>query len=361
MSKTYKIVLAIIVLVLIGFALLWNLGPQNNNVAVGAILSLTGPAQYFGEETKKGMDLANYDGAVNFIYEDSRSDATTAISAYNKLKSQDKIQAVVLLLSNVANAVIPITEKDKMFSVQTLVSAKKIQGEMAIRYFTSAEQEAPIMAEFAKNNLKLQTVALLASTDDYGKTYAEVFKTTFENLGGKIVLNESYDKKDQDFKTQLVKIKNSAAEGLYIIGLDTHLVNAFRQMNEFGLKQVKMTNWVMASPSVQAKVGVNAEGVYMTTPKYYLADNKKVAAFTEAYQKKYGSLPSAYSAVGYDLTGLFREAVKGATNSQDILNNFKNIKDFDGLMGKLNVNEKGEITIPLIPAKMEGGKMIVLN
>jgi branched-chain amino acid transport system substrate-binding protein len=360
MNKTYKIALAIVVLILIGSALFWNAGHKSNNVAVGAILSLTGPAQYFGEETKKGMDLANQDGAVNFVYEDSRSDATTAVSAYNKLKSQN-IKAVVLSLSNVAEVVVPLTEKDQIFSVQNLVSARKVQGDMSVRFFTSAEQEAPIMANFAASNLKLNRVAILASTDAYGKTYAEVFKTTFENFGGQVVINESYDKKDQDFKTQLAKIKISDAEGVYIIGLDTHLVSIFKQMNELGLKQIKMTNWIMASPGVQAKVGANSEGVYMTTPDYYIAGNKKVADFTEAYQKKYGTLPSAYSAIGYDTTSLFREAVKGAKSSQDIQNNFKNIKNFDGLMGKLNVNEKGEITIPLIPAKMEGGKMVVIK
>ena len=361
MKRIYKIVLIVVVLVLATLIITGNLVKKQDNLAIGAILSLSGPAQYFGEETKKGMDLANQDGAVNFVYEDSQSDAATAISAYNKLKLDNNIQAVILSLSNVASAVIPITEKDKMFSLQTLVSARKVQGDMSIRYFTSAEQEAPIMAKLAKNNLNLSKVALLASTDEYGKTYAEVFKTTFESLGGKIVINESYDKKDQDFKTQLAKIKSSGAEGVYVIGLDTHLVNIFRQMNELGLKQVKMTNWVMASPSVQAKVGVNGEGVYMTTPDYYIAGNKKVADFTAAYQKKYGSLPSAYSAIAYDITGLFREAVKGAKNSSDILNNFKNIKNFDGLMGKLSVSDKGEITIPLVPAKIEGGKMVVLS
>jgi branched-chain amino acid transport system substrate-binding protein len=361
MKNTYKIVLAIIVIVLIGFALFWNISPKSNNVAIGAILSLTGPAQYFGEETKKGMDLANQDGAVNFIYEDSRSDATTAVSGYNKLKAQDNVKAVILSLSNVAEVLVPLSEKDKMFSVQNLVSARKVQGDMSVRFFTSAEQEAPIMANFAKNTLRLNSVAILASTDAYGKTYAEVFKTIFEAAGGKVVINESYDKKDQDFKTQLAKIKTSGAEGVYIIGLDTHLVSIFRQMKELDLRQVKMTNWIMASPGVQAKVGANGEGVYMTTPDYYIAGNKKVADFTEAYQKKYGTLPSAYSAIGYDMTGLFREAVKGTNSSQDIQNNFKNIKNFDGLMGKLSVNDKGEITIPLIPAKMEGGKMIVLK
>jgi branched-chain amino acid transport system substrate-binding protein len=361
MKKTHKIILIIVALVFVGFVISGGLAKKQNNIAVGAILSLTGPAQYFGEETKKGMDLANQDGAVNFVYEDSLSDASSAISAYNKLKSQDNIQAVILSLSNVANAVVPITEKDKMFSLQTLVSARKVQGDMSIRYFTSAEQEAPIMAKFAINNLKLNRVALLGSTDEYGQTYAEVFKTVFESMGGKIVINESYDKKSQDFKTQLTKIKSSGAEGVYVIGLDTHLINIFRQMSELGLKQIKMTNWVMASPSVQAKVGVNGEGVYMTTPEYYISGNKKVEDFTSAYQKKYNSLPSAYSAIAYDITGLFREAVKGAKNSSDIFENFKKIKDFDGLMGKLNVSASGEITIPLIPAKIENGKMIVLN
>jgi branched-chain amino acid transport system substrate-binding protein len=361
MNKTFKIVLGIVVVIIIGLAVSGVFNIKHNNLAVGAVLSLSGPAQYFGEETKKGMDLANQNGQVNFIYEDSQSDATGAISAYNKLKSQDNIQAVILSLSNVANVVVPLTEKDQMFSVQNLVSARKVQGENSVRFFTSAEQEAPIMAIFALNNLKLNKVAILASTDEYGKTYAEVFKTTFEKGSGKVVVSESYDKKDQDFKTQLAKIKASGAEAVYVIGLDTHLVSIFKQMNELELKQVKMTNWIMASPSVQAKVGVNGEGVYMTTPDYYIAGNKKVADFTLAYQKKYGSLPSAYSAIGYDMTGLFREAIKGANNSQDIQNNFKNIKNFDGLMGKLSVNDKGEITIPLIPAKMEGGKMVVLN
>jgi ABC-type branched-subunit amino acid transport system substrate-binding protein len=267
MNKTFKIILGIIVIVIIGLTVSGIFTTKHDNLAVGAVLSLSGPAQYFGEETKKGMDLANEDKAVNLIYEDSRSDATAAISAYNKLKAQDNIKAVILSLSNVANAVVPLAEKDQMFSVQNLVSARKVQGDMSVRFFTSAEQEAPI----------------------------------------------------------------------------------------------KMTNWVMASPSVQAKVGVNGEGVYMTTPDYYIAGNKKVADFTEAYQKKYGTLPSAYSAIGYDMTGLFREATKGAKTSKDIQNNFKNIKNFDGLMGKLSVNDKGEITIPLIPAKMEGGKMIVIN
>jgi branched-chain amino acid transport system substrate-binding protein len=361
MSKTFKVILTIIILVLIGLVISGSLVKKTNNIAIGSILSLTGPAQYFGEETKKGMDLANQDGAVNFVYEDSKSDTASAISAYNKLKSTNNIQAVILSLSNVANAIVPLTEKDKIFSVQNLVSAKKTQGEMTVRYFTSAEQEAPIMANFAVTNLKLNKVSILASTDEYGKTYAEVFKTTFESLGGKVMANESYDKKDQDFKTQLMKVKGSGSEGVYVIGLDSHLVNIFRQMTELNVKQIKMTNWVMASPTVQAKVGVNAEGVYMTTPEYYVVGNTKVKEFTETYQKKYNSLPSAYAAIGYDMTGLFREAIKGAKNSTDIMNNMKNIKNFDGLLGKLSVNDKGEISIPLMPAKIENGKMIVIK
>lgn len=361
MKNTNKnIIIVVVILILVGIAI-FSGSKDNKPIAVGAILPLTGPAQFFGEEMKKGMDLSNQDLKVNLVYEDSQSNTNSAISAYQKLKSQNNLGAVIMSLSSVANAVVPIAEKDGVFSMQTIVSARKVQGDMSIRYFTSAEQEAPIMANFANKSLKLNKIAILSSNDDYGKTYAEVFKNTTENAGGTIVTVEVFGAKDQDFQTQITKIKSSGAEGVYIIGLDNQLVSILKQMTDLNLKQVKMTNWILSSPSVQEKAGLYAEGVYMTTPEYYLSGNQKVQNFTDAYIKKYNSKPSAYSAIGYDLTGIFNQAVKGAKDSKDILTNLKNIKDYDGLMGKLNVNDKGEITFPLFPAKIEGGKMVVVK
>ncbi len=357
-NRNILVIILVLAVIIVGSIMSSN---KNGKLAIGAVLPLTGPAQFFGEEMKKGMDLANQGFNVNLVYEDSRSDTNSGISAYQKLKSQNNLGAVILSLSSVANAVVPIAEKDNVLSMQTLVSARKVKGDMSIRYFTSAEQEAPIMANFAVNSLRLKNIAILSSNDEYGKTYAEVFKNTVESAGGKVVDVEEFDKKDQDFKTQITKIKSSGADSVYVIGLDNQLVSIFKQMHDMNLMQTKMTNWVLSSPSVQEKVGVNGEGVYMTTPEYYLSGNQKVQDFTNAYVKRYNSKPSAYSAIGYDLTGIFSQAVKGAKNSKEVLTNLKNIRDYDGLMGKLNVSDKGEITFPLFPAKIENEKMVLVK
>jgi len=353
-------IITVILIIIIGTVLFTN-SNDNKLLAVGAILPLTGPAQFFGEEMKKGMDLANQDTKINLVYEDSQSNTNSAISAYQKLKSQNNLGAVILSLSSVANTVVPMAEKDGVFSMQTLVSARKVQGDLSIRYFTSAEQEAPIMANFATRSLNLKKISLLVSNDGYGKTYGEVFKEVVEKEGVSIVDIEEFDKKDQDFKTQITKIKNSETEGVYIIGLDNQLVNILKQMKEMNFDKIKMTNWVLSSQTVQEKAGGLAEGVYLTTPEYYLSGNQKVKDFSDAYENKYKTKPSAYSAIGYDLTGIYSQAIKGANNSKEVFNNLKNVKDFDGLMGKLNVNEKGEITFPLFPAKIENGVMALIK
>jgi branched-chain amino acid transport system substrate-binding protein len=353
-------IVAVILVITIGTILFTN-SSNSKPLVIGAVLPLTGPAQFFGEEMKKGMDLANQDTKINLVYEDSQSNTNSAISAYQKLKSQNNLGSVILSLSSVANAVVPIAEKDGIFSMQTLVSARKAQGDLSIRYFTSAEQEAPIMANFATKSLNLKKISFLVSNDEYGKTYGEVFKDVAEKSGASIVDIEEFDKKDQDFKTQITKIKNSEAEGVYIIGLDNQLVSILKQMKEMNFDKVKMTNWILSSQTVQEKAGNLAEGVYLTTPEYYLSGNQKVMDFSAAYENKYKTKPSAYSAIGYDLTGIYSQSLKGANNSKEVFNNLKNVKDFDGLMGKLNVNEKGEINFPLFPAKIENGVMMLIK
>jgi len=349
-------VVVVILLVVIGFQF-FN---RDNLNKVGVILSLTGPASFFGQEMKNGMELANKDAKIDFLYEDSAGDVKTGISAYRKLKDVNNIKSVIVAISSVAGGVIPVAEQDKLPIIQTLVSAQKISNsQYSFRFFTSAEQEAPIMAKYANDSLKLKNVAILNVSDDYGKTYANVFKDSFEKLGGNVSVVESFDKKDQDVKTQLLKIKAANPDGVYVVGLDPHLAVIFKQANELGLKAIMMTNWVMASPAVQKKVGSYSEGVYMTTPMYYIEDSVLVSEFTKNYKQLYNSEPSAYAAIGYDLVMIMKKAQ--LENNNNLLASLKNVKNVDGLMGTLSADDEGEITFPLYPAKIQDGKLILVK
>ena len=63
---------------------------------------------------------------------------------------------------------------------------------------------------FAANELKAKTAVIyLDSSTDYSKSLAEVFKNKFEALGGKVVMEEAFVAKDQDFKSNSYKYQNS--------------------------------------------------------------------------------------------------------------------------------------------------------
>ena len=68
--------------------------------------------------------------------------------------------------------------------------------------------QGQVMAKFARDNLKAQTVAVLDDVaSEYNKGIAEFFKQFFEAAGGKVVAFESYTKDDKDFSSQLTIIK----------------------------------------------------------------------------------------------------------------------------------------------------------
>jgi len=91
-----------VVLLLIFGVLLWNCtskkDSENQIVNIGVIYPLTGDASFWGQNAKNGVQLAvekflpqNFlkGKQIQAIYEDSKSASKDAVSAANKLISQD--------------------------------------------------------------------------------------------------------------------------------------------------------------------------------------------------------------------------------------------------------------------------------
>jgi ABC-type branched-subunit amino acid transport system substrate-binding protein len=76
----------------------------DKEINIGIIVPLTGDAAVYGNALKKGLDLAvdeiNKTGGikgkkVSLIYEDSQADPKTAISAFNKLVTVNKVSLII--------------------------------------------------------------------------------------------------------------------------------------------------------------------------------------------------------------------------------------------------------------------------
>lgn len=367
MNQSTKWVIGVIVIVaIVAVGYFVTKGPSEpvstELIKIGAVLPLTGPGAFIGEELKKGMELANKEEKLSLIIEDSQTDPKQGVSAFNKLMAVDKINTGIVAFSSVAGAVMPIAEEKKIPVVQTVVSAAKIAdgSPYSFRYFTSGEQEAPIMAKFAANNLSIKNTAILYLDGEYGLAYKDAFKNAFRSLGKEILLEETFQRTDSDFRTQLTKIKNKNPDAIYVIGLDPHLSTILKQIKELKIVSVVLTNWILAAPAVQEAAGDNDEGVYFTSPSYYFDEKTSATSeFIKDYVAAYNKQPSAYAAIGYDTIKLLAKVQKFSDTS-DLINKLKQIKNFEAAMGELSVDKKGEITFPLYPVKIENQKLIKL-
>jgi ABC-type branched-subunit amino acid transport system substrate-binding protein len=132
---------ALIVVVILVIVVLLNvfLNNKNNQITVGAILPLSGPASLWGETFKNGMDLAlGEDKMIKVLYEDSRSAAQDGISAFNNLSTKN----VDLMVSELSLISVPLSKLANDRKIPLLVSLvaadrSKIVNDYTIRYYTN--------------------------------------------------------------------------------------------------------------------------------------------------------------------------------------------------------------------------------
>ncbi len=93
-----------------------------------------------------------------------------------------------------------------------------------------------MLAKFALENLKAKKAAVLYDVaSDYNKGIAEVFKASYEKLGGKIVAFETYTTNDKDFSAQLTKIKDAKPDVIFLPNYYSEVPLQVQQAKRLGI------------------------------------------------------------------------------------------------------------------------------
>jgi branched-chain amino acid transport system substrate-binding protein len=120
--------------------------------------------------------------------------------------------------------------------------------------------------------LKHKDVAILTDKKSaYSEGLTDVFKRKFAELGGKIVVVESYAKGDTDFRAQLTNIKKLKPQGLYIPGYYQDVANIAEQARELGLKVTMMGGDGWDSAKLFELGGAAVDGSYVSN--HYSSDD----------------------------------------------------------------------------------------
>jgi branched-chain amino acid transport system substrate-binding protein len=233
------------------------------------------------------------------------------------------------------------------------------KGEYAFRVCFIDPFQGEVIAKFVASDLKKKTAVLFIDTkSDYSVGLAQFFKTTFENLGGKVIGQANYQSGDMDFKAQLTDLKSKGADIVVLPGYYTEVGLILKQARELGITVPFIGGDGWDSPKLVGIGGKALEGSYFSN--HYSSDDTdpKVQAFVTRYQKLYKETPDSMAALGYDAGLILFDAIKRAPNSshQALRDAIAQTKNFVGVTGKITIDANRNASKPAVILEIENGR-----
>jgi len=328
---------------------------------VGIFLAMSGNTATFGTDTYGGMQVAideiNKAGKIKIVpvLEDEKSEPTDAANAVKKLINVDKVNVVLgSVASSNTNAAAPIAQAAKVPLISpasTNVNVTK-NGDYISRICFIDDFQGTSLAKFATEELKATTAAIVTdSASDYSQGLAKSFKAEFEKRGGKIVTEVSYAAKDQDFSSQLTRIRTRNPSVIFAPGYYTEIGTMMRQAKRLKVKAPFLGGDGWSSSQLPGLAGDGIEGHYYSAHFFYQDPNPAVQSFVKAYQARFKSVPSDMAALGYDSVKFLADAFarnKFKTDGAGLKAAINSTKNFAGITGNITLDKDRNATKPLV-------------
>ncbi|MDD9725972.1 branched-chain amino acid ABC transporter substrate-binding protein [Roseovarius sp. SK2] len=332
---------------------------ETPTIKLGFIGPLSGGNAAQGLGAKNGFLLAikqaneaGYPYQVEGVVLDDASDPQTGVSAALKLVNDPQVVAATgHWNSPVALATIPVFSRFQTpMIVWGAISPKITDQNLAeiTRVTPTLLVENEPLAEWAKNNLGAQRVAVIGDTSDYGTANANAFEQYFSDNGGEIVSNDLLPVGTTDFRAVLTRIKNDTPDAVYFGGVITEAGILRKQMVELGLEIPMIGISGFYDPDFIAIAGEAAEGTMVSYPAS--ASNPKLEKLMSDYHARgFEEQTSPYTKYAFDATNILLENIR-EVGIEDKAALAKAIRDttHEGALGTTTFDENGQTELPIV-------------
>lgn len=345
-------------------------GPKApTTIKIGINAPITGDIPKVGEGTKfaaqmwledinaaGGLEVGGKKYKVELVIEDNEAKAESAVKANTKMITEDEVLVIVGPQSS--KQAVPAGGKANdlgtpMISPWSTNPKTTKDRPFVFRGCFLDPFQGPVVANFIKNEFGYTKAAVLYDVaSDYPKGLAEFFKAAWEELNGagSVVAYESFTTKDADFSSQLTKIIKSGAEVLFTPQYYNEVALIVQQAHQLGWDKPIVGSDSWGSAETVKLCGKDCYGQFFST--HYAAAGAKGATkeFIDRYNKKHGYIPDDVGALTWDAIHLVQKAIESygtitgdlKKDRQGIRDAFANIKEFDGITGKMTFTEEGD-------------------
>lgn len=351
---------------------------DSDTIKIGFIGTLSGDAASIGLESQMAYKLAvnniNANGGISgkkleLIYEDGKCNPQDAVNAANKLINIDNVKIILGgFCSSETLAVSSIIEKSKVILFSSSSSSPDVTyaGDYVFRDYPSDVFQGEYLANLAIDS-NYNVVGIISEDKDYPQGIAKAFTKKFEDLNG-IVYNEKYLSGDKDFKTQITNILSKKPNVLYLLtnGGSTTIM-LLKQLREFDYNVLIYTNEQINSDKLINENKELLEGAIFVDPSVdynSLLINKFYFDWNNSYNQQPEYLPQIYLFTAYDSVYIIKDAIVtcGDINTDCIKNYLYNLKGWQGLSGKITMDDYGDsVWLNYNVNQIRNGKVVKIN
>lgn len=341
---------------------------------IGVFLPFKGEAATSAQDALNGLQLAaeqcNAAGGVNgrpvrLIVRDTDSGATSAAKALRDLVSKDNVVAVIGGLSTgSAEAAATANElKIPLIAIGSTIPGRMSSEPWVSRICYADYHSGHIMAETALSLGALRAIVLYDPEDKLAQSLALGFGRKFKTRQRTVMVGETYARGTADFSKQLESIKKKNPDIVYLPSDARTAAEILKQARALGITVPFLGTAMWDSPEFLAAAQDAANNTYLPARYNPQADAERVQLFAPAYKSKFGTDPSAPSALGYEALVVLSTAIQnaGSTEPSAIRSALQNIKDLPGLTGPITIDPERILIFSIPVLKVENGKFTYLE
>lgn len=358
-------------------------------IKVGAAINLTGPASTFGQYHAKGtQDYFNYvndvkggvaGNTIQFILVDTGYKVPEAIAAVRKFAVRDRVHMIATWGAGEGLAAKPIVQRYQIPTINYSTSWEILEPPIDYFYFPfgSYRLDCYAILEYIKtihHGEEPPKVGLLTYNNAYGRSIHEPSREYAKQHGINIVAIEEFPAKTVDLTTELLRLKKSGAEYIFMQMLPAAVITTFKCADRINYSPPFFGTWTSTDPDFfKMGKGLIGDRLVIQFPGAVPSDQSEGIALLKDLWNRYKTVDSFDTSYweGVVVAMIMERAFQRAherygkitrTTINDAMESFSN-ESFGGLVPAITYskdNHEGSFTARLVRVD-EDGRFIPLT
>lgn len=327
---------------------------------IGGILPLTGDGASFGVPIKEAAVLAQTEinekggigGApIEIVWRDGKCEgADAAIAAEDLIQNHDIKILIGGACSGEVLASAPLAETAGLLTVSSASTNPGISDlPNVFRTAPSDELAGKIASQYARDTLGIESAAIITEDTAYAQGLRDVFRASFEQAGGTVVVDEVFDRGTSDFSEAIARIKEAAPDLVYILPqTPAPGVLIVKELKEQEVPATYLTAEVLLIRDAVVEQGDILEGV-IGIEVLFDKENPRAATMLTNYERVYGREAIYPHFMGgiYDLMYLIKESFERTDGSTQAVSAYlSGLRAWPGTIGPVTFDSFGDPSLP---------------